>query len=241
MRNGGVLVSDEQGQVPNAMPTQVMVEPDQLMETLARSRPLFHSEADFQHTFAWELHRVNSDWDIRLEVPVRTIAGAIHLDVRASSQSAQVAIELKYKTRGLATSVNGEDFALANQAAQDLGRYDFFKDLSRVEAFAQGNADRTGCAIFLTNDSAYWKAPTSSSHGYADFAMNDGRGVSGTLSWGDRASLGTRRGREDSIAIHGHYLLRWMPYSSVVAKSYGEFRYLCVQTGSHKSAQAGRN
>jgi hypothetical protein len=202
------------------------------MERLAQARPLFHSEADFQHTFAWELHRSAPDWDVRLEIPVRTTIGAMHLDLLARSRSTQSAIELKYKTRALTTSRDGEEFALTDQAAQDLGRYDFFKDLSRVEAFAQADSGRTGYAIFLTNDSAYWKAPSTAGHGYAGFAMNEGRDVSGTLSWGDRASEGTRRAREDSIVINGRYLLRWMPYSSVAVKAYGTFRYLCVQTGS---------
>lgn len=163
-----------------------------------------------------------------MEVPVRTAAGTIHIDVLARSASAQVAVELKYKTRALVTSINGEDFALTNQAAQDLGRYDFFKDLSRVEAFAQAEPARSGYAIFLTNDSAYWKAPTDSTHAYAGFAMNDGRDVPGTLAWGDRASEGTRRGRENGIAIRGRYSLQWRAYSSVASKGYGTFRYLCV-------------
>ena len=178
------------------------------------------------------MHRAASDWEVRLEVPVRTATGAIHLDLLARSRSGQIALELKYKTRALTASINGEAFALTNQAAQDIGRYDFFKDLSRVEAFAQAEPGRTGYAIFLTNDSAYWKAPTDSAHGYAGFAINDGRDISGTLTWGDRTSAGTRRGREDGIAIRGQYTLQWKAYSTVAAKSYGTFQYLCVHTRS---------
>ena len=218
-------------QLREAMDTLVSIEPDQIMARLAQSRALFHSEADFQHAFAWELHRSAPDWDIRLEVPVRTSTGAIYLDLLSRSPSAQVALELKYKTRALVTSINGEEFVLTNHVAQDIGRYDFFKDLSRVETFAQADSGRSGYAILLTNDSAYWKAPSTPAHGYAGFAMNDGRDVSGTLSWGDRASEGTR-GREDGIVIRGRYFLRWRPYSSVAVNSYGDFRYLCVQAGA---------
>ena len=209
-----------------------MVEPLQIIQTLGKSRTVYHSEKDFQHAFAWELHRSGSEWDVRLEVPVRTSVGAIHLDVVARSPLGQVAIELKYKTRKLVVEANGEDFNLASHAAQDLARYDFFKDLARVEAFAHAGPNRTGYAVFLTNDSAYWKAPSGVGHGYGAFAMNDGRDVSGNLCWGERASEGTRKGRHDEIAIGGRYHLQWMRYSSLAVKAYGDFRYLCVRAAA---------
>ncbi len=205
------------------------IDPAQLMQGLARRRILYHSEADFQHAFAWEFHQFAPEWDIRLEVPIRAETGAVHLDLLACHQDCRVAIELKYKTRGLSTSINGEDFLLADHAAQDLGRYDFFKDLLRIETFVRSRSERTGYAIFLTNDSAYWKQPSGLDHGYASFAMSDGRKVSGALAWGGRASAGTRRSRESEIGIRGTYDLRWMNYSSVAAKRYGEFRYLCLR------------
>jgi len=204
------------------------IAPELILERLARQRPLFHSEADFQHAYAWEMQRAEPNCEIRLEVPVRTATGAIYLDLLTRSGSSQVAVGLKYKTRALVASVGDENFALADQAAQDIGRYDFFKDLSRVEAFAQSGPARSGYAVFLTNDSAYWKAPASSDHGYAAFAMNDGRKVSGIMAWGDRASEGTRRGRENGISIRDNYSLQWKEYSSVGSKGYGRFQYLCL-------------
>jgi hypothetical protein len=148
-----------------------LIDPVDIMQALARRRPIFHSEADFQHAFAWEIHRLAPECDIRLEVPVRATTGAIHLDLLARSKLGQMAIELKYKTRSLTAALNGEDFNLMGHAAQDLGRYDFFKDLNRIEAFARAGPEQTGYAIFLTNDSAYWKAPSGVGHGYARFAM----------------------------------------------------------------------
>lgn len=204
------------------------VVPEQIMEQLAQHRPVFHSEADFQHAFAWELHHAAPELDMRLEVPFRSATGNIHLDVLARSASVQIAIELKYKARALKTALRGEDFVLLNQAAQDIGRYDFFKDLSRLEAFVSGNPQRIGYALFLTNDSAYWKAPAALTHGYAAFAMNEGREVSSSLAWGESASAGTRRGRENNVLLAGSYGLQWKQYSSLDVKSYGTFRYVCV-------------
>lgn len=204
----------------------------QILHTLAKRRALYHSEADFQHAFAWELHRSWPEAEVRLEVPVRTPAGAIHLDLLARSPTSQLAIELKYKTRAIVVDAEGEQFSLASHAAQDLGRYDFMKDLARVEAFVRSGANREGYAVFLTNDSAYWKAPSALGHAYGAFAMNDGRDIAGTLCWGDRASEGTRRGRRDEITIRGCYRLEWMPYSSVGSKAYGEFRFLCIRAAA---------
>lgn len=97
------------------------------------------------------------------------------------------------------------------------------------KTFVQSGSRRSGYAIFLTNDSAYWKQPSGLDHGYASFAMSDGRKVSGALAWGERASAGTRRKREGEIGIRGSYELRWAGYSTVAANGYGEFQYLCVR------------
>ena len=44
-----------------------MLDIPELMRELARERPLFHSEADFQHALAWRIHETISDCGIRLE------------------------------------------------------------------------------------------------------------------------------------------------------------------------------
>jgi hypothetical protein len=42
----------------------------EILSRLAKKRPIFHSEADFQHALAWEVRGMHADADIRLEVPV---------------------------------------------------------------------------------------------------------------------------------------------------------------------------
>jgi hypothetical protein len=66
------------------------------MAALAATRPLFHSEADFQHAFAWQLHQQYPDARIRLETLARS---GVRLDVFAVIGSRRVAIELKYLLR----------------------------------------------------------------------------------------------------------------------------------------------
>ena len=62
-----------------------------LMSALAARRPVFHSEADFQHALAWELHTRLPALDVRLELPVEASGKALHLDLWLSAPGRAVA------------------------------------------------------------------------------------------------------------------------------------------------------
>ncbi|GAI41752.1 unnamed protein product [marine sediment metagenome] len=83
-----------------------------------------------------------------------------YFDIFAFKDSKIVRIEVKYKTKNLDTKMADEKFSLKNQGAQDQGRHDFIKDISRLEKALGIYHDSTGFAIFLTNDESYWKKPT---------------------------------------------------------------------------------
>src|ERR1039457_2771027 len=104
-----------------------------VMATLAKQRKAFHSEADFQHAFAWELHLRYPKASIRLERPLRTEGKTLHLDFLLQLPDKSFAIELKYKTGNLQLELDGEDFHLLSHSAHDIGRYDFIKDICRLE------------------------------------------------------------------------------------------------------------
>ena len=71
-----------------------------LMLGLSKSRPIFHSEADFQHAFAWQIHERLPDCQVRLEYnPLPAQKKRMYLDIWV--QSLKVAIKLKYPTRKL--------------------------------------------------------------------------------------------------------------------------------------------
>lgn len=192
-------------------------------------RPVFHSEADFQHALAWEIHRQLPAASIRLELPFRTQSKSIHLDIWAIENGLRLAFELKYKTRALSVRIGSEQFALADQSAQDLGRYDFLKDIERLEQITASQTNALGYAIFLTNDSAYWAGSRSGQTVDADFRIEHGRTVAGELKWGAGASEGTKRGREKSLALRGKYVTTWVDYSRPGTASYGTFRYTAVK------------
>lgn len=200
-----------------------------VMKVLAAQRKVFHSEADFQHAFAWELHLRQPNASIRLEKPLRTAGKSLHLDFLIEHAGKSVAVELKYKTRSLKLSLDGEDFHLSSHSAQDLGRYDFIKDICRLEEITSTISDCEGWAIMLTNDSAYWKTPLNTETVDAAFRLTEGRILNGDLAWTDQASAGTKKNRESDLSVSGKYKLAWEDYSSVTSQSYSDFRYLAVE------------
>jgi len=200
-----------------------------LLRTLAICRPLFHSEADFQHAFAWELHRQFPEGTIRLELPMNSALGLLHVDVTAQLEGRAHAFELKYKTRATVACVGSEVYALQNHGAQPLGRYDFLKDVARLESVAEALSGLAACAILLTNDSAYWSAPRSGDETSAAFSLSDGRSLSGHLDWSPETSPGTKRKREAPIDLKGKYVLRWQDYSDIGSRYCARFRFIAIE------------
>jgi hypothetical protein len=199
--------------------------------TLAVTRPVFHSEADFQHALAWQLHRQALEARVRLEI--RLGPEREYLDLLVATPAETALIELKYKTRRLETEVDGEAFRLQDHSAQDLGRYDFWKDVCRLERMRSHHyPGARAYAVLLTNDSAYWaEAAQGRVHCYADFQLQEGRQCQGEFRWGPSAGAGTTKGREAPLALQGCYTLAWGEYSTVSASRYGVFRLLVVEVG----------
>ena len=206
-----------------------VLEISEVLSFLAKQRPVFHSEADFQHAFAWEIHQRLPSALVRLELPVQIGQQFLHIDVWVVYQNATLAVELKYKTRKLAVHVANEQYRLKDQSAQDTGRYDFLKDIQRLEQVVGVHPNSIGYAVLLTNDSAYWKKPVNRSTNDADFRLYDGRVVEGVLAWGVNASDGTKKNREQSLELQGKYQLRWSDYSHLSSERYGQFRSLVVK------------
>ena len=208
-----------------------MLDIDAVLTDLSESRGVFHSEADFQHAVAWQLHKAMPDRQIRLEFnPFPAEHRRMYVDIWLPSE--EVVIELKYATRKLDVEWRDERFALRNQAAQDLTRYDFLKDIHRLEMMVSENRAKSGIGILLTNDSSYWKMGRPGTVD-ADFRIHESRRLTGELKWSDRASKGTTKNREASIRLQGSYDVRWQDYSVVPSGAYRRFRYLAVAvTGS---------
>lgn len=207
-----------------------MLDVDRLMAGLAETRPIFHAEADFQHALAWEIHQAMPDCQIRLEFNAsQDSAERRYLDLWLPTL--KVAIELKYCTHRLAATHNGERFALREQSAQDTRRYDFLKDVQRLEQSVESGPAETGIAVFLTNDPSYWDQVGSAGTADAAFRIHEGREITGRLNWSEKAGSGTTKGRAQAININGSYTLRWRDYSQLPEPGKSRFRYLAVSVG----------
>ncbi len=203
-----------------------------LLEHLAVDRPVFHSEADFQHAFARACWEADATLNVRLEV--RQHDAREYLDMLAIGSDGQTAIEFKYWTRQWSGSAGDppEQFDLRAHAATDLARRNFVFDIERLERFAVG-PEHNGLAVLLTNDPSLWSSPPRPGRDTRDqaFRIHDGRTLAGTLLWGaGDFPANTRK-------LIGRYELVWRDYSQRDGRN-GLFRYLVVETrpGNVRSA-----
>lgn len=201
----------------------------QALADLALVRPVFHSEADFQHALAWQIHTADPGLHIRLET--RPLAG-MRLDLQVSSPdwSRHTAVELKYLTRAWSGQVNGELFALKSQGAQDISGYDVVKDVWRIERMTAAGPEWSGAVLVLSNDSYYWRPAARARLTNADaFRLHEGTVLSGTRAWGPATGAGTRVGRDVDLELSGSYPIHWQDYSTLQPNApSGVFRSLLV-------------
>lgn len=164
---------------------------DEVLISLAKERPIFHSEADFKHSLACKLQQKFPCVDVFIEFPVE-LKRRVYIDIwlEYKNKSKLIAIELKYRSKRVETHIRDMCYNLKDHGAQDEGRYGFVNDIKRLEKLASEYKDKnfTGYAILLTNDRTYWSQPdNSNSSGAADsaFRLHEGRILEGRLKWGN--------------------------------------------------------
>ena len=156
---------------------------------LERNDELLFNERDFQmHLATWLRNSANSydDVDVEYYVPSSELENYVwnselRLDIVVKKGGEYCPIELKYKTKKVERQITRFDEALhdnvvvmKNPGAQDLGMYDFWKDVRRVE-LVRNRFERVkgGLAVFVTNDALYTKASKPTSNNYL-LNMNEG-------------------------------------------------------------------
>src|SRR5665647_1727628 len=186
----------------SAMQIAGSVRLDDVLERLKLNRPVFHSEADFQHHLAWEMHLMDPALQIRLEVrPDAAMREQVDLLVSRPGTGQGTVIELKYLKAAWEGHVGDEPFKLLNSGAHD---------------------------IVLTNDAMHWRPPVGIRQTIAEaFRIHEGSVLAGERGWGPGAGDGTTKGRSEALAIRGTYELAWRDYSSLGGRN-GDFRLLVV-------------
>ncbi|MFI5959728.1 hypothetical protein [Cryptosporangium sp. NPDC051539] len=205
-----------------------------LMTLLSQRRSLFHSEADFQHSLAWQIQLAHPDAEVRLET--RPLPKT-RLDILVLHGDQRIAIEVKYLLRRLRATIRGELFDLPDHAAHDFSRYDVVKDVVRVERLVTERIVDAGWSLTLTNDPLYWEQALRSDRVDEAFHLHDTRPLTGLLAWRPGAGSGSIRGRETPLAVGGAYNLQWRHFTTIPnATGRGtELRYLPIQVvaGQH--------
>jgi hypothetical protein len=193
-------------------------------------RKVYRSEAHFQEVMALEVRRRLPNATASLERFIDAKGETLRVDLSVEMPGSGLAVELKYKTKELRVEDEGELYQIKSHLAPDQGRYDFIKDVCRLESIAAKHSSWEGYAILLTNDSAYWRPPISKRPtNDADFRLHEDRLLCGDLLWGENASPGTKsNGRDKPLQLRGVYWLRWSDYASPSGGRNGQFRYLAV-------------
>jgi hypothetical protein len=207
----------------------------QALNTLSKVRPVFHSEADFQHELAHKL--AIKGFNCRLEKPYsimvncEEIRAELDILVVENGQN-ETAIELKYVKKRYAGIHSDEHFDLAESWSANLSRFDCFADFQRVSALVNAGKATKGFCIFLTNKENAWNHDvTASGNLGSQFSIHEGRVlVAGEiLNWKGNpheGNVGTKRlPPYCPIEINQNVKLKWIDYSN----SGTCFRYLLLE------------
>ena len=186
------------------------------MAELATTRPVFHSEADFQHAFAWQLRALDPATEVRLERRLSSQTNE-RLDLLLHSGDDRIAIELKYPLAQASIDVDGEEFVLKNQGATDIMRFGYVWDIVRIERMVASGLATAGVALILTNVSQLWLPPRQSWRVAADtaFRFHDGETLTGELGWQGDATWWQGKYPE-SVHLGGAYEMSWQPFFACI-------------------------
>jgi hypothetical protein len=211
---------------------------------LESSRPIFHSEIDFQLA----LSRVTIDHGVkrvRLErrIPLpELLRGRRHpeIDIMAVLGDSKIALELKYPKKkftatGVITDGETEDFDLPGGNAPDRDASAIWHDAERIEQLLNHGIVEAGAGITLTNY-AFWVNTNLKANTRAHaFNLWDQRHVpAGTpLDWhADTAESY----RTEPVRLRSSYVCNWHEYSS---RAGTEFRYLILEPGRSRQTLCG--
>jgi hypothetical protein len=137
----------------------------------------------------------------------------IYIDILLEKGNKFYPIEIKYKTKSqvLPFLVFGENInvTLGQHGAQNIGCYDFWKDVKRIELFHSTfqNVER-GFALFVSNDLTYKNAPLNPNVGYAPFSIHEGRSIQNNsfLNWNGNIAVANGR---PGLTTDYEYNINW--------------------------------
>jgi hypothetical protein len=191
-------------------------------ETLTSREEFFTREQEIQIYLAYHLNQRNIFDNVYLEyhIPSNILSNYpwkdsnnIYIDIVVFVGGRYYPIEIKYKTVSQAVSLKvfgtPSPVILGHHGAQNIGCYDFWKDIKRLELFEENfeNVEQ-GIMLFVTNDPSYLQPPRNNEVGYAQFSIEEYREIEiGTiLDWNGALSISVNR---PPITLKRDYSLKW--------------------------------
>lgn len=209
-----------------------------VLNNLAKRRPLFWSEADFQFEFAWELHKklgegANIYLERRFELDNDKDTqdknhNKYYVDIWVEYQDGIYPIELKYTTTVCKIDDAENPVETKEQSARDAGCYRFLWDIKRLEEIKTSLSPKEvkGYAIMLTSDAGYYeerkpKQPTL----FDDFRLAHNRKIKKDteLKWNLSRIAEDKRADHWSrnwpkFTLKGEYILQWQDFTPIQTK-----------------------
>ncbi len=197
---------------------------NQIVYALGQRNDFFIREQDIQLYLA--NHFINSHlFDnvfIEYHVPNNLIvnypwpdSNNIYIDIVLEKNGRFYPVEIKYKTvaQVIPSMVFGQNanVILGHHGAQNIGCYDFWKDIKRIEIFEQTfQYVERGVVLFVSNDLTYQNATLNPNVGYTKFSIHHGRviPVNSILNW--NGNLAVANGRPKLITNYA-YIINWKP------------------------------
>ena len=190
-----------------------------VLDFLRTNQELLFNERDFQMHLATHLRQTKhyDDVDVEYYVPCDALENYIwnselRLDILVQKNEEYLPIELKYKTKRAEKNVLrfGENIekiqVLKNQGAQDLGMYDFWKDVRRIELVRNCFKNvHNGLAVFLTNDSLYTTQTRNTSN---NFLLNMAEGKHGKEKHWQKPETACAKTHPD-FEVEKEYCINW--------------------------------
>jgi hypothetical protein len=137
----------------------------------------------------------------------------IYIDLVILKDGFYYPIEIKFKTKSqqIPLSVLGNDelMTLGHHGAQNIGCYDFWKDVKRLELYEASFPQVVqGIMLFVTNDETYLQPPLNMNTGYAQFSIHEGKTAAQqeTLNWNRTLSISRNR---PHIQLNRDYHVSW--------------------------------
>lgn len=209
-----------------------------VISELSKTNPIFHNEQGFQD---YLVHKIGQCYPkLKIKFEHKTILNKGHksyIDILIKDENGLcIPIELKYRTNKLCYNFDDCLYDLSNQSAEDVTRYGYLKDISRLEKYSEIEEKfLVGYAIMLTNQCNVWKENYYNiENTFKNFLINDNTLVlSGIKKWSDNTSNSIKHSYPP-FELKNSYQIKWLNYSDFKCKN-GNFRIVITEIKKAKT------